>query len=83
MKRASDFRYAARKALRGKWGIAILAGLIASLLGGVSINTGSVNLNSDFSELKEIDDPVFIHILLSIPKATKKSASISPSSKRF
>ena len=66
MKRASDFRYAARKALSGKWGIAILAGLIASLLGGVGINTGSLNLNSDFSELKEIDDPVFIHILLSM-----------------
>jgi uncharacterized membrane protein len=66
MKRASDFRYTARKALSGKWGIAILAGLIASLLGGVGINTGSLNLNSDFSELKEIDDPVFIHILLSM-----------------
>ncbi len=35
MKCASDFRQAARKALRGKWGIAILVGLLAAILGGV------------------------------------------------
>ena len=34
MKCASDFRQAAREALRGKWGIAILVGLLAVILGG-------------------------------------------------
>ena len=36
MKCASDFRQAAREALRGKWGIAILVGLLAVILGGIS-----------------------------------------------
>ena len=35
MKYAVDFRYHAREALRGKWGIAVIAGLIASLLGAL------------------------------------------------
>ena len=35
MKLAEDFRYIAREALRGKWGIAVITGLIASLLGGL------------------------------------------------
>ena len=35
MKCASDFRQAAREALRGKWGIAILVGLLAVILGGI------------------------------------------------
>lgn len=36
MKRAVDFRRSAREALRGKWGLAIIACLIASFLGGAS-----------------------------------------------
>ena len=42
--RAKDFRAQARAALRGKWGIAVLVGLVASILSGsVGItNTGSV-----------------------------------------
>ena len=35
MKYASDFRAIARNALKGKWGIAVVAGLIASLLGAI------------------------------------------------
>lgn len=35
MKYAADFRASAREALRGKWGIAILTGLLATILGGV------------------------------------------------
>lgn len=35
MKYAADFRASAREALRGRWGIAVLAGLLASILGGV------------------------------------------------
>ena len=39
MKLAADFRQAAREALRGKWPIAILIGLVAVLLGGKSAET--------------------------------------------
>lgn len=35
MKFAADFRYIAREALRGRWMIAVIAGLIASLLGAI------------------------------------------------
>lgn len=35
MKSASDFRSLARKALSGKWMLAVLAGVIASILGGI------------------------------------------------
>ena len=35
MKLAADFRQAACEALRGKWPIAILIGLVAVLLGGI------------------------------------------------
>ena len=34
MKYAADFRELARNALRGKWGIAVIVGLVAVLLGG-------------------------------------------------
>ena len=34
MKYAADFRQIAREALSGKWMIAVLVGLVASLLGG-------------------------------------------------
>lgn len=34
MKLAADFRAQARQALRGKWPMAVLAGLLATLLGG-------------------------------------------------
>lgn len=68
MKRASDFRYTARKALRGKWGIALLAGLIASLVGGLGMNisAGSAGIEFDFSALKQIEDPLVMRIVLSI-----------------
>ena len=36
MKLASDFRKQAKEALRGKWFIAVIAGFIASLLGGLN-----------------------------------------------
>ena len=44
MLKAKDFRAMAREALKGKWGIAVIAGLLASLLGGVS--SGTVTINS-------------------------------------
>ena len=50
MKVAEDFRYIAREALRGKWGIAVIAGLIASLLGALGSDGPEVKLNVDISE---------------------------------
>ena len=38
MKYAADFRREAREALRGKWVLAILAGVVAMLLGGTLSN---------------------------------------------
>lgn len=45
MKYASDFRTIARDALKGRWGIAVIAGLIASLLGAIASNGPEVKLN--------------------------------------
>lgn len=45
MKYAADFRSIARNALRGKWGIAVIAGLIAVLLGGIASGGLEVELN--------------------------------------
>ena len=45
MKYASDFRSLARDALKGRWGIAVIAGLIASLLGAIGSNGPEVKLN--------------------------------------
>lgn len=41
MKKARDFRTEAREALRGKWLIAILAGFLATLLGGIGSSDNS------------------------------------------
>ena len=45
MKYASDFRTIARDALKGRWGIAVIAGLIASLLGAIASNGPEVKFN--------------------------------------
>lgn len=45
MKYASDFRSIARDALKGRWGIAVIAGLIAFLLGAIATNGPEVKLN--------------------------------------
>ena len=49
MKLAADFRQAAREALRGKWPIAILIGLVAVLLGGAGSGGPEVKFNYDVS----------------------------------
>ena len=46
MKTASDFRAIARDALRGVWTMAVIVGILASLMGGTS-TTPSVKLNFD------------------------------------
>lgn len=49
MKLAADFRQRAREALKGNWFIAVIAGFIASLLGGVT-STGASFSGSSSSE---------------------------------
>lgn len=46
---AADFRARARQALSGNWGIAILAGLVALLLGGNSLEGPKLQFNFDSS----------------------------------
>ena len=48
MKYAADFRSIARDALKGKWGMAVVAGILASLLGAVS--SGEPEFNFHFNE---------------------------------
>lgn len=45
MKYAADFRSIARNALSGRWAIAVITGLIASLLGAVVSNGPEINLH--------------------------------------
>ena len=49
MKFAADFRQIARDALNGKWTIAVLVGLVATLLGGAGSGGPEVKLNIDGS----------------------------------
>ena len=58
MKYASDFRQSARNALRGKWGLAVLAGIIASLLGA-----GGTSLPNYSFETMLLDNIVFVTAL--------------------
>lgn len=45
MKYAADFRQIARDSLRGRWAIAVIAGLLAVLLGAISANGPEIKLN--------------------------------------
>ena len=45
MKVAADFRRRAREVLRGKWMIAVLVGIVATILGGADFNGPEVNLS--------------------------------------
>lgn len=47
---ASDFRAAARNALSGRWTIAVVAGLIASILGGTSGSGPDLNFHFDSTQ---------------------------------
>ena len=49
MKVAEDFRSIARSVLSGKWKIAVLVGLVATLLGGIGSNGPEVKVNIDAS----------------------------------
>lgn len=47
---AADFRYMARQALKGRWGLAVVTGFVASLLGVSSNFGGSSNYRRDDAE---------------------------------
>lgn len=49
MKSLSEFRESARNALSGKWGLAVVAGLVASLLGGANSGGGG-GIDFNFSD---------------------------------
>jgi uncharacterized membrane protein len=54
---SSDLRYQARQTLAGKWGIAVLAGFLAALLGGLVMGGGS-SVNLDKEELQRLPQEV-------------------------
>lgn len=65
MKLASDFRQSARDALKGKWGIAIVTGLVANLLGASIFggnSGGGASTVGDLSSLLETDSGTDIDI---------------------
>ena len=49
MKYAEDFRSIARESLKGKWGLTVITGLVASLLGGLGSEGLDVTLKLDSS----------------------------------
>ena len=54
MKVAADFRDTARAVLNGKWKIAVLVGLIATLLGAVEDMGPEVKINIDASSPMQV-----------------------------
>ena len=57
MKYAADFRYIAREALRGKWLIAVVVGLVASLLGGAEQMARSSSWTSRIRPMRSLRWP--------------------------
>ena len=62
MKYAADFRSIARDALKGKWGMAVVAGVIATLLGAVA--TGGPEFEFHFNDKNRIKIQS-LHLLVS------------------
>lgn len=65
MKYASDFRKTARDALRGKWGVAVLTGFVASLIGAtIGTGGGGSSNNSSNDALKDLIPPEVLERIL-------------------
>ena len=62
---SSDLRYQARQTLAGKWGIAVLAGFLAALLGGLVVGSGAgPNQNLEEEELRHIPRVLLPYIMM-------------------
>ena len=62
---SSDLRYQARQTLTGKWGVAVLAGFLAALLGGLVVGSGAgPNLNLEEEELRHIPKVLLPYIMM-------------------
>ena len=62
---SSDLRYQARQTLAGKWGIAVLAGFLAALLGGLVSGGGAgLDLNLEEEELRHIPRVLLPYIMM-------------------
>ena len=57
MRSSSDLRFIARRALTGRWGVAIGSSIVASLLGG--IYSANINFNFNFSDNETAGNSVF------------------------
>lgn len=57
MRSSSDLRFIARRALTGRWGVAIGSGIVASLLGG--IYSANININFNYSDNETAGNSVF------------------------
>ena len=69
MKYAADFRSIARNVLKGKWGIAVVAGLIASVLGAIgsrgpelTVELNDGNFNASLQILVKMRSPVQLRL---------------------
>ena len=54
MRSASDLRKSARHALKGNWGLAVLTGLVAVILGAIENLGPKVSVNINSSQLQVI-----------------------------
>ena len=61
---SSDIRYRARQDLAGKWGVAILAGFLAALLGGLVSSSGGGNIDLDQQEIARLPDILKTYLLI-------------------
>ena len=61
---SSDIRYRARQDLAGKWGVAILAGFLAALLGGLVSSSGGGNFDLDQQEIARLPDILKTYLLV-------------------
>lgn len=90
MKYAADFRKDARKALKGRWGTAVIAGLIAALVGAVPSAGPRFNFDFDESGLRggfrylnreisvfNIDSEAFAHFFVILAVAALVTALVA------
>ena len=57
MRSSSDLRFIARRALTGRWGVAIGSSIVASLLGG--IYSANININFNYSDNETAGNGIF------------------------